>query len=344
MTSEVPSPSITPDRVPPDEAFWIRYSPHHEFPLSAVSSFALHTLAIGLLILIAVTLVSYFKPPHAPLPIDVVSVGGNDQPGMPGSGGAGAPAAHTEANANPQQQQRTDRDPIQRPDLRAQQKPIDVNSDPNANRPWNTPPDSQAIQNLGKKAGVALQGLPEGGQGPGDGPGPGRGPGNGPGTGGMMQTQRQKRMLRWTMNFNIQDTADYLGQIEGLGGILAIPVSESTERIEYRIVRDLRRRPAQLLKEDVHQIDRIYWKDRDPDSVDAMMRLLGLGLRPSHFAALMPPELEAQLFELEKAHAEGHSEDEIEYTQFRIRRQDGRYLPVFQSIRFKDPKKMGGSR
>lgn len=36
-----------------DEPFWHRFSPHHELPLSTVSSFSLHGLIVGLLILIA---------------------------------------------------------------------------------------------------------------------------------------------------------------------------------------------------------------------------------------------------------------------------------------------------
>src|SRR5437660_1525667 len=37
--------------VPPDEKFWQRYSPHHELPLSSVTSFTLHFLVIAFLAL-----------------------------------------------------------------------------------------------------------------------------------------------------------------------------------------------------------------------------------------------------------------------------------------------------
>ena len=48
-----PPPAANPIRmlVPPDEKFWKRYSPHNEAPLSGISSFALHLLAIPLLLI-----------------------------------------------------------------------------------------------------------------------------------------------------------------------------------------------------------------------------------------------------------------------------------------------------
>src|SRR5262249_8975439 len=41
---QAPGPKL---RVPPEEKFWKRYSPHGEAPLSLVGSFALHALAVG---------------------------------------------------------------------------------------------------------------------------------------------------------------------------------------------------------------------------------------------------------------------------------------------------------
>jgi hypothetical protein len=132
-------------------------------------------------------------------------------------------------------------------------------------------------------------------------------------------------MLRWTMLFNTQTGADYLRQLRGLGAILAVPVKEG-ERPEYRVVRNLSQRPAQLRDEDLSKIKRIYWMDGNPRSVREVMSALGLQLQPSHFVAFMPEELEKKLLRLEKAH-QGLEENEIFETKFRIVEKGGRFEP-----------------
>src|SRR5437016_12516859 len=80
--------------LPPDEKFWQRYSPHHEFPLAGVTSFFIHGLVLGILVLAALWYMfqrdsDSYKPPS----MDVVQVsGGGDafgegaggEPGLPG--------------------------------------------------------------------------------------------------------------------------------------------------------------------------------------------------------------------------------------------------------------------
>src|SRR5262249_25503504 len=48
-TAPAPAPADKNPLVPPDETIWQRYSPHHEFPLSSVTSVTLHILVIVLL-------------------------------------------------------------------------------------------------------------------------------------------------------------------------------------------------------------------------------------------------------------------------------------------------------
>src|SRR5438046_10545762 len=86
-----PPPTTNSNRllVPPEEKFWKRYSPHNEAPLSGVSSFAVHVLAIPLLLLIALV-ASKVKDDdeNRSLPVDVVRVnfsGGGGTPGRPGT-------------------------------------------------------------------------------------------------------------------------------------------------------------------------------------------------------------------------------------------------------------------
>src|SRR5262245_56414879 len=57
MAEDTPEKKADPNQppVPPDERFWKRYSPHHEFPLSTVGSIVVHALLIVALVVIAVT-------------------------------------------------------------------------------------------------------------------------------------------------------------------------------------------------------------------------------------------------------------------------------------------------
>ena len=197
---------------------------------------------------------------------------------------------------------------------------------------------SRAIQELakanirirlpdGKKPGLGKGGTGSGG-GSGDGQGTGTGNGRGEGTGKL--TQREKRMLRWTMAFNTNSALNYLSQLKGLGAILAIPVREDAAGREYRIVRNLTA-PAKLLQEDIGEIQRIFWIDDNPQSVQDMMAVLRVPLRPSHFVAFMPEELEAKLYKLEKAYLDkrhpGRTEDDIVETKFRINQSGKGYEP-----------------
>jgi hypothetical protein len=331
----------------PEERFWIRYSPHHELPLSSVSSFGIHILIVGLLLLCAI-LPIFSRPVHQ-VPVEAVTLlnsggGGGRKSGV--DGGSGPPSRPQEiggqVDPNPEQNPQTE---VKRPDL-AEVKAPDFNTQlkEDASRFLKKP---GSVPNLGKislldeaarKVGPASdpsrgRGGSGSGGGQGDGRGTGTGEGSGPGTSSGHLTQRQKRMLRWVMSFKTNNGPDYLAQLRGLGGILAIPVKEG-DPPEFKIVRKLVP-PAQLLDEDVEKIDRIFWWEENPAAVRDIMDALGLNIRPSRFAMLMPSELEKKLFEMESKHARGRVEDDIAETKFRCVRSGDHYEPVFDSIKFK---------
>jgi hypothetical protein len=347
-----PPAADTKGLVPPDESFWIRYSPHHEFPLASVSSFVIHALAIVLLLLIGFYLAHLFvKPVHRP-PVEAVRLqgGGGGQTHGVGSGPGVDVQPPQEAGKEitqnpvedtlPEKTERADLTNLKAPDVKVQ-----PNKDPNRflTQP-NAPSTSQSFALLqeslrnktqwgkAQRAGKGGGGSGSGG-GKGDGVGPGEGSGVGPGKGSRELTQREKRMQRWTMNFDTRNGRDYLAQLRGLGAILAIPVKETTSDIDYKIVRNLSS-PAQLLNEDLEKIDLVYWYDTRPEDVREIMAALGLNIRPSHFVAFFTKELEAKLTEMEKTALGGRSEEEIdrsiERTYFRVVRVGDRYEPRYE--------------
>src|SRR3954469_23362813 len=78
MTTKTP-PAATHQQ-PPDEKFWVKYSPHHELPISGLASLTWHTLAVVLVVVVA-WVVSRGGP--ADVPIEVIQLGT--------SGGGGSP-------------------------------------------------------------------------------------------------------------------------------------------------------------------------------------------------------------------------------------------------------------
>lgn len=328
---------------PLDEPVWKRYSPHGELPLSGAGSFALHALIVGFLVLWGLYLYSYFNKPSRNLPVESVRLdlggGGGSRTGEGDKPGIGhGPEAVQQGQDNPQQGNKEEAPP--RPDLTpAEVKDLNLRFDSETVRMIQKGPDSMKAfarlnDNVRRKLADGLNpGAGRGGRGSGGGKGTGRGTGEGGGMGEGKQnlSRREKRMLRWTMKFNTRSGEDYVRQLRGLGAILAIPVKEvKGQPPEYKIVRDLSRRPAQLLEEDLSKINRIYWVDQDSgsprSSVSEVMHVLQIPLRPSHFIAFMPIELEQKLFELEKSY-KGLEEDQIQETVFRIVESGGTFRP-----------------
>jgi hypothetical protein len=346
-----PSSAGPRGRVPPDERFWKRRSPHGELPLSATGSVALHVLVIGLLLLGGAYLTGLFFKPTGTLPIEPVRLGGggsSPQKGVEGqepdaeekreaAEGEKDPAAVDEPPARP---------PLTRPklqELKRDYRDIDYR--------WFRKNDTDNARIWGElKAGARRKlsrgldpvrgqgGSADGGKGPGI--GPDNGEGRGPGGSKATLTQRQKRMLRWHMHFPARRTADYLNQLAGLGAILAIPTTNDRNP-DYLVVRNLRSRPARANPEDVSKIRRIFWTDINPDSVAEVMRELGLPGQPNHFAAFMPVQLENKLFELEKTYYRSKyrrkvfNEDDIYETRFRVVLGRRGFEPVLVSMKLK---------
>jgi len=326
-----------------EERFWKRYSPHGELPLSGAGSFALHALVVGFLVLWGLYLYSYFNKPSRNLPVESVRLelggGGGSRTGEGDKPGIGhGPEAAPQGQDNPQQGNKEEAPP--RPDLTPTEvKDLSLKFDSETVRMIQEGPDSMKAfarlnDNVRKRLSDGLRpGAGRGGSGSGGGKGTGKGTGEGGGMGEGKQnlSRREKRMLRWSMKFNTRNGEDYVRQLRGLGAILAIPVKEvKGQPPEYKIVRDLSKRPAQLLDEDISKINRIYWVDQDSStprsSVPEVMNVLGIRLRPSHFIAFMPIELEQELFKLERAH-KGLDEDQIHETVFRIVESGGHFRP-----------------
>jgi hypothetical protein len=330
-------------RVPPEETFWKHYSPHHEFPLSTVTSIGLHFLIVPLLLLIGYLAVTYLRPAEKPVDVDAIALepqgGGGGSPKGVGPGpGIGAAQedpiddvidSRAEVGDVPREQlKEARRDALKLPEVQdAGLKQFIEEGGRNVDSWVRLAEEQRNKLRKGLAAGKGEGGPGSGGGGPGTGHGPGSGDAEGPGKG---TGKREKRVLRWTMIFNTQDGNDYARQLAGLGAILAVP--DPNDATSYLVIRNLSDRPVRPKAEDLAKIQRIYWIDDKPSSVRSLSAALGLDPEPPHIVAFFPVELEQKLLKLELSYR-NRTEDEIKETRFEIRRHGDTYQPWVVSQR-----------
>jgi hypothetical protein len=323
--------------VPPEEQFWQRYSPHYEFPLSSVTSAAIHILALIMLFLLGKYLFDKLneqKKPLAEAGVVVVGGGGGNPLGQ-GDGPGGELKEPPPAPAEDVPDKPREENPVKQPD------PNRPNLKPNVpllERLPETKDDN--MRQLLKEAGEAvvaqsrvkqdawdkmrkgITGHGEGGPGSGGGRDRGKDTGKGSETGPGDSDIRVKRTLRWIMVFDTSSGEDYARQLAGLGAILAIP----DDKGQYVVLRNLRERPAHGQIEDLDQIKRIYWVDDKRESITPLCKCLGVRV-PDHVVAFFPEELEKLLLQRELRY-KGRREDDIYETRFKVRKTGNGYEPV----------------
>jgi len=332
--------------VPPDEQFWKRYSPHGEAPMSMAGSFALHALLGGALVLLAVYAASAFTQAKTSLPVDPVRLelgggGGNKSGSGPGKGigdlkdATGGEVDKDLSQAGIEQgERRPALNPVERTQIEQKFNPADARYI--SESPTDTAKAFARLEDSvrSKLASGIRAGAGKGGTGEGGGSGTGKGKGDGAGTGDgkASLSKREKRMLRWHMQFTANTGPEYLSQLRGLGAVLAFPVTEGPDP-QYKVVENLVR-GGKLLDKDVSEYHRIYWIDDKPTSVRDIISALGLTLPrvPSRFVAFMSESLEKQLFDMERAYVERvlkreFNEELIDETHFRVVKTGRGYRP-----------------
>ncbi|HLN32811.1 MAG TPA: hypothetical protein VK395_34090 [Gemmataceae bacterium] len=313
--SETPvAPAFRHQHRLPEERFWRRYSPHHEFTLSLSSSAFLH--AVGLLILFFGGLLLVALGLHrddAPLSVDVVGLPGiENQAGAGGGPAEGAPGPGKEAVPDRDQ---VPHEPANLPNaepLQVPQQPVVPLApiDPDkVNRAVEGAANDlpRRLDDLGKKAGAALRTGPGG---PGNDRVSRRGPPN---------SIKVKRRARWVVLFNTLNGHDYLRQLRDLNAFLAIQQPDG----QFMVYRDLKQQPVPGKIEDVSGFTQIRWVDDTPESVRSLSLAMGLADVPAAIEAYFPLALESELLAKEMAHLGGKNEDDVEETVFTVVRPPG---------------------
>ena len=314
---------------PPDERFWVRYSQHHELPISSLASVAWHTFGLVIIVLIAFV-VSFSRTDD--MPIENVSFpgGGGNPLGVGPGPGVGSSGGLVEA-AKPRELPKDARtgekaDPNQPLEVSPTDLFVGITDDPEAQRQIAKIAErgTDALDRLNKLDKGLRDALGKGLGGPGSGGGKGSGVGTGVGEGeglGGKINARTKRRLRWTMMFSTSSGQDYVRQLQTLGATLAV---NTPPEGEVKIIRNLFARPVKLESEDLGKLmrERIYWVDDDRESVTKLSRVLGLDFVPERVGAFFPKELENQLLLKELAY-QNKREEQIRETRFQIMMKGG---------------------
>ncbi len=345
MSTATASPKGKPKKARPaglpDERFWIKYSPHHELPLSAASSVFVHAVAFGVIGLILAGFLSGLfggKHPAEVRAIEVAGGGGGNPNGSvenPGESAVptGAEAIETKPkNSDPIQ-------PIDTKDLKTPTPPTEplVSTNENATRLFKETKLSQTnLSDLARKANDRLASPSSKGQG-GAGSGGGMGDGNGTGSGNEIGpgsgkgTISEARNIRWTMKFRTENGEDYFRQLRDIGAYLVVPLDSG----EVLVFRDLYSKPLVGRTEDAATLPRLQWADTDPVTVRDVSKVLGLRQVPPRIIAVFPPKLEDELRKLEHEKFKG-DENKIAETEFAmVRFSHGKYVPKVVEIRLK---------
>lgn len=321
-TKSPATPTTTPDQ-PPDEQFWVKYSPHHELPISGMASLAWHVLAVVLILVVA-----WVVAKNAPddMPIEMVNFGSPGSGGTQGVGtdssvGKGSPLIEAVSPAELPPDAKMPTEPLKDiPGLQITPKDllneVEINKDTERELAKIADRGTRALEQLSKLDKRMRDALMGGGSGTpgangGRGGGDGGGRGNTPGSG--TDDVRWKRKLRWTITFNTQSGGDYLRQLDALGAILAV----KTPNGELKCIKNLMARPTKLETEDLNKLSRIFWIDDKRESVEQLARALGLDFVPGEVVALFPQSFEKELLQKELSFR-NRTEKEILETRFQI--------------------------
>jgi hypothetical protein len=331
--------------LPPEERFWQRYSPHHEFSLSSASSVAIHILALVMVLLVGrlvYGMMSDTKTPLREIPVTIEPPGGGGVPGGQANDlGRAQPKPIEDIGEKKQiEKDSATKSDTNRPKLNPEAIPIlplpAQSKDDDARLIKKAEFAHDQLTRMANKvrdqlrAGVVERSKPgpgkDGSSGRDKDSGPGDGEGPGPGSGKLSL----ERMDRWVLVFDTESGDDYARQLYALGAILAVP----RENSEYAIIRDLSKRPAVAEPEDIAAIKRIWWEDNKPDSIAALCSALGIKPIPDHVVAFFPESLERKLLKIELQY-QGLREHQIKETRFRIRKTADGYEPVVVSQKAK---------
>jgi hypothetical protein len=326
MSTSAPPPGATtppPPLAPPDEQFWDRYSPHHEFPLSSVGSIAMHVGGLVLFLLALWLLSRMAISDKTAVPMRVMTVAGEGDDGE--STGSGGGEQKRPEDVDPVRQVLPKRD-VPQADLDHVVEDIKpylpkVPSNQEGLRPEDLPTPKK-IAGLDEEMKKALLDGMNGNKGKGPGAGSSGAAVEGPGAGTKGDaTSSSNRAVRWELNFKTENGNDYVNQLAAMKATLVIPQPANWKA--NKAYTNLTAHPPAGEDFNIDKLPGLYFVDDDPGSAGRLTRSMGLDFSPPHFIAFFPKDIEEELAAKERAFR-GRKESEIFSTTFKILIRDGK--------------------
>jgi hypothetical protein len=301
----------------PEDKFWRHYSPHHEFSLSSVGSFALHVLILGLAALAC--MIPFISRNEEPMPLTAVTMLGDNGGQLDGDEHSRGQNADLDG-----QQLRPDEKSSPLPQVPKVELPSDA-------QPMLTPLPKTTETNPDRTIQQITEFFDQGGKrakdpnttrGPDDKPAKGDGPRD---PGGKPKDVHECRRVRWIMHFSTRDGEDYAKQLRSLGATIAVELADEPKKMT--VYRDLTS-PAKGEVEEIKAIQRIWWIDDKEESVTGLFSALKIKTDSKRLIAFFPEKVEGKLLKLELAYAKGKGENELVETVFELKHKgEGKYEP-----------------
>ena len=310
--------------IPPEESVWRKYSANHEFPISTLTSVALHVFVVMLVVLFGAMVFRWgtSEPPQ------VSTIRVFDPRESPRGGGG-----QTDGGANPTEL--PDRNPgrIDDPEVTsARRLPDDLHIVTSNTPSTNADEDSKSFDRDFREkfpdpnAKIGPKG--RGGSGTGGGKGKGNGPHDGDGSG---EGGPALRTDRWAIALSYTDGEGLYREWSNLHAIILVPEGKNAAgQSQYRVFYDLTTKAPRGRLETVESMQtqgRIWFTDHNADSVAALARYLGYSTPPKFIAFFIPKKLEDELLAKEMAYAKKKDEAQMQgyETTFRVSRVGDRF-------------------
>jgi hypothetical protein len=347
--------ATTEDIAPPEQSVWMKYSPHHEFPLASVGSLLIHGILLAGLYLIYLILSlpwygEAYQPPGADVAYIIDGGGSSSGGGSGGAGGPGGTPGPREESVRPETQPKSEFDlpPIAQPT-----PPIPVKINESSEFPVigeapkndfmkafsqlskNLTPDARPTPKPGTGGAPGLgtpgpggTGKGRAGTGPGDGP-----PGNGGTPGGMSRAEILAR--RWAFT-PTGSSSDHIQKLNAIGVKLGFIDGNGL----FWMINDVKQRPVRFSSEKFEKFrDTVRWENRLPESVAALAAELRMPAPPRLFIMFLPQDKEQILAdaELEYAKSRNHDLKNVTRTWFDFRVNRGVATPIVRAQEPYDP-------
>jgi hypothetical protein len=302
-----PQPTTQTPQSPPDEEFWEKYSPRHEFGLAWVGSIAFH-VGLFLLFLFCINMLGGDDAPEAP-PMRPVTV---EDPNARGILGGGSDKGGTLEDV-PEAEQFKVAESVPEPRLReitdvVQNWSPDQKIDPKMIEDLARSPNFDKLARAGDALRKALM--------PGQG---GLGGTDGGNSNGFAPNSTAGRAIRWSLNFQVESSDEWLRQFAALKATLMFPIGASGEAV---VIRDPLKPDEKERLGNFDSLKELYFIDDKPRSVRQVALACRLDFTPSRFVAFFPKAFENRLAEEERKFR-NRKEEEIVETDFRISIRNG---------------------